>query len=218
MIYSNLPVCDLRNINSIESAKQIEKIENAILVIFPNDIDDDIKSAMCSIQCQNVVSVIYADKSDDVIVTNGITEIANYTLNESSIIICNGIMIVDKLSCEIKGKVYLNGLAAVNESSKDKCKLSLCMVNGMVRNFNFDDYRVYQDTFKLDCDTLRYLNDNTLLIAGNVLEIADDVSVEMLENKKVILFAGNTIRCSKELSGYINAKAMAENGIEIVNE
>lgn len=218
MIYSNIPACDLRNINSVELAKNIQKIENTAAVIFPNDVGNDVKDAMASIKCENVASIIFADKSDDVIIINGVAEISNYNLNDNSIIICNGVMIVDKLSCEIKGRVYLNGLAPVNELSRDKCELSFCMVNGMVKNFNFDDYKVYQDILKLNCDTLKYLNDKTLLIAGNTIEICDDVTVEMLENKKIILFAGNTIRCSKELSGYINAKAMSGNGIEIINE
>ena len=44
--YTNMPVCDLRHLNDVNSIRQIEEIRNIALLILPNDASEEVMSAL----------------------------------------------------------------------------------------------------------------------------------------------------------------------------
>ncbi len=219
MIFSELPICDLRFADSIEDIRKIERIEEVAMVIFPEDADDEIKSALALIPQKEVALTVYVKKSSKISVVNGFSVIGDNSFSGSDDwIIANGMIIIDSLSENATGNIGLNGMAIVKSSLKDIMNVHFPMINGMVKYLDFEDFKIYQNTVELDADTLQYIDSKTVVTAGNKIELADDITVELLEEKGIILVAGNEISCRKNIAGYVKAKAFAGSNISVVDE
>ena len=66
---------------------------------------------------------------------------------------------------------------------------------------------------EIEAATLSYLPENTFLIVANRLAFADDVTPEMLIEKKIQVLAGNNIEAPKHLIPYLTATATVGNKI-----
>lgn len=220
MTYSNLPVCDLRHIEDIEAIKNIELIEEVAVLVLPEDADENIKSLLSTIPQKNVATTIYIKKSVDFKVVNGCIEIdkRNFSDGLESVTVVNGIVVVSKNSQNLNGKFIVNGMVIINNKIADACNLQFPMLNGMVKYLDFESYKVFNDTLNLDADTLRFLSPDTLIIAGNTIDICEDVTYEMLSDKNIILIAGNVIKCNKSIAGFVKATAIYGNCVEIKDE
>ncbi len=220
MTYSNLPVCDLRHIEDVEAIKNIELIEEVAVLVLPEDADENIKSLLSTIPQKNVATTIYIKKNIDIKVVNGCIEIdnGNFFYGSESLTVVNGIVIVGENAKNLNGKFIVNGMVIINNKIAKACNLQFPMLNGMVKYFDFDSYKIYNNNLTLDADTLKYISPNTLIIVGNTLDICEGVNVEMLSNKNIILIAGNEIKCNKSIAGFVKATAIYGNCVIIKDE
>lgn len=216
--YVNMPVCDLRQLNDVQTIKVIEKIANIALLILPKDADDDVKNALESVPKANIASVIYLNKDDNLVAINGLNEITDndFKKDGNSFIIINGVGIIQSISKEAKGTLSVNGVIVIHESLKNNCSFTFGMINGVKVYLDFDSYKGYQNEIKINAQFLSYLKPKTLLLAGNNMIIENDVTVDLLEQTQPILLAGNKIICYDNICGYIKATATVGNSVEVL--
>lgn len=220
MVYSGMPVCDLRHIDSVEAARSIEKIEGVAMVLFPEHADADVKAALAAVPMEGVASVIYVPAGAKVNIINGVSEIdgSSFSGEAEDICIINGVGIIRQIPENARGRIYVNGVLILHESLRDACRFSFPMINGMVKYIDFENYKIFGFRGDLDADTLQYLGRKTLFMAGYELYIDSDITPEMLQEKEIILMAGYQITCCRNVAGYIRATAVVGNAIHVLDE
>lgn len=218
--YHNLPVCDLRHINDLETIRQIEGIHNVAVLVHAKDASDEIKNALEKIPKHNVASTVYLDKNADIHMMNGITELndGDFKTASDSVFIINGIAVIGPVSKEKTASVIFNGILAIHESLKKNCALTFLIKNGVMAYADFDSHKLYPNKMILDAGTLSYLKPKTMLVAGNSIHVEKDITADMLKEKQAILFAGNEISCYADAAPYIRATATCGNDIKVMSE
>lgn len=71
----------------------------------------------------------------------------------------------------------------------------------------------YPDEIVIDAEFVSYLNPNTAVVVGNKIILEPDVTVPILQDKKVTLIAGNMVIFHKDILSYIKANAIAGNKV-----
>ena len=213
----NLPVCDLRNIKTAEAAKSIEEIANCALVIMPKEGDDDLLNALATIPQKNVASTVSLPASADVSLRNGVVTLtaAMMSSETETYYLVNGITVVEPIPADKKATLVANGVIVMHEKNRAESGLKLGAVNGITAYADFEHSVVQDGSFEIDADFLKYVKPKTLVIAGDSIEIADDVAVENLAEKISFMIAGDSIVCPKAVSGYVRANSTCGDGIEV---
>lgn len=134
MKYKDMVICDLRHLNNAEVIREIEEIENIVLLILPKDADDAVKNAFGKVKQKHIVSTVYLSKDADVGTVNG-TAIINPP-SEEKIYVINGKAYVAPLNGK-KIKVVVNGEMVACEQDLKEGNIETVSVNGTVR---YDDY------------------------------------------------------------------------------
>lgn len=216
-VYENIATLDLRHLTA-EAAKQIEGISNIALLIKPKDGPAELMEAIAAIPVHNIASTVFLQMDEELTMFNGVSELDDslFRADGKSFIICNGICIISELSPESRGRILVNGMLLMKKGMQGKeIGVAIEAVNGVRLYLDFEEYKVFQNQLELDAATISYLSPGTALLTGNQINIADDVTVEMLEEKKVTLISGNEIICNKELAPYIRVKAFVGNQIRV---
>ena len=213
----NLPVCDLRNIKTAEAARKIEEITNCALVIMPQDGDDELLTALASIPQTNVASTVSLPANADVSLRNGVTTLTAGMMSsdKETYYLINGITVVESIPADKKGTLIANGVIVLHEKNRAECGLKFGTVNGITAYADFENTVVQDDSFEIDADFLKYVKPKTLLIAGDSIDIAEDVAVDELAEKISFMLAGDKIVCPKAVSGYVRANSTCGDGIEL---
>lgn len=215
--YVNMAVCDLRAIQSVEGARGIERIENVALLLLPKDAAPEVMEALCAIPRSNVASVLYLDIAGDVRIGNGLIELndKSFRADGSTVAISNGCALVRSLSPETRGSVVANGILAIHESLRDVCALDFPLINGCIQYADFEDAKLYPSCLDADAAFLSYLKPKTLLVVGDTLYMADDVTAELLEQKQVQIIVGNKLYCYPQAASYLKATSTVGNGVVV---
>lgn len=215
MKYSDMLICDLRNIKSVEAAKEIEEINDVLLLLTPKNADSELMNAFAAIPKKDILMEYAVDMDAEVKTVNGSTEINDSLAgnDKETILIVNGMAILTKLSADKKLSLIVNGMLLINDNYADN--VNVISVNGSTIHAKFDEYRFFGNKFTLDADMLAYIKSGTALVAGNKMKIKPDVTVDMLRDNAIILVAGNKIECSKTIAGYVKATAYVGNKVEV---
>lgn len=220
--YQNMPVCDLRHLTDPKAVREIEEISNIAFLIYPKTNDPELQAAFAAIPTSNIASVIFldTDKSINVQMINGGKEFTETDFPEEreSIYIINGIGYIPDLSREIRGEIYCNGMLVIQKKVKELCHLSFPMMNGMIKYLDFDDVRLYPNEMALDSETITYFQNRTLVVGGNLLRLEKDVTVELLQQKELMLIVGNCLECYPPIAPYIKATATVGNQIKVIQD
>ena len=213
--YTNIPVCDLRHL-TVEAVSDIKEICNVACLILPKDADSELLTVIGRVEKTNVAATLYLDVNDEITMMNGVISVGDgyFKPDGSTVMVINGLCTAKNLSKEAKGKIYLNGMMILPQALEQSCGLSFLMLNGTVKYLDYDHIQQSGTNVELDADMLSYLEPATLIIAGKEIRVAPDVTGEMLKNKQIILYAGQSIICHKNSAGYIKATATA--GKEII--
>ena len=75
-----------------------------------------------------------------------------------------------------------------------------------------------RDTIEIDGDTVRSFDYNTLVAAGNNVDIDNNMTEQMLSDKKITFAAGNEVKCGKNILGYVKVTSTVGNKITETNE
>lgn len=217
---SDMVMCDLRYVTTIEQAKAIEEISDIVMLILPKDAPDEVMSAISAIPKHDIVTEMQISKDAMISTINGTTEINDGFFGKASesVLIINGIGIVCRLKKQCSGTVVLNGMLIISENSKDMADFNYASLNGRVIYADFDVYNFQANNSIIDADYLKYAKNKTAMIAGNNIIIAGDVSVEMLQDKDLQLIAGNNVVCRREIAGYVKTIATVGNKIVLSEE
>ena len=216
--YHDLASLDLRRMANAQSMREIEQISDIGVVIFPSDADDETMAAISAIPVSDVGQVLYLKQNEQVQICNGfqVFEADTYSTcaeDETRVVIINGVALF--LDGPNVGTVTVNanGICIMREGGKNLDRIRYAMVNGFNCKKSFSDYVIFQNKMTLDADMLESLEPKTLVLCGNKLTIARDVTLQALKEKEVVLIVGNKLYCPKELMGYLKVKALIGNRI-----
>ena len=199
----NMPICDLRSFTDLEVIRGIECIRNVALLVMPKDAPDDVLQALYAIPMQNIASTVSLPRGVRLNSVNGVSEISDADLSrtEPTVLIINGIAIIPSLSPDVRATFYVNGLILINEKLRSHPGLEFAMTNGLKVFAPFDKYKIFPHQVEIDRDFLTWLPVDTAIIAGNRILIAKDVTVELLQMKKVTFIAGKPDHLSQTRPG-----------------
>ena len=85
-------------------------------------------------------------------------------------------------------------------------------------DFDEDKMKFFSNEVEVDADFIRNLEIGTLVAAGNTMTISAEVTEETIINNDIKFFAGNTIKCSAEIKGCIQARSVVGNRIEVMKK
>lgn len=203
---------DLRNY-SVEALRKIKKITKCAVVIVPSDASEAWYDAFGCIEIKLCASIVRVGMNEIIKRANGITSINDSNVDDKfGLYYIKGIGIIE--TREKSPKIFISGMCI---ERKNAC-FDLANLNGV--SFVIDDnveYKLYSDSANIDSDTLKHLNNDTVIIAGNEINIDSNVTEEMLSQKSIKFIAGNNVVCNKEIYGYVNANSQVGNEIKIKN-
>jgi|LSQX01.3.fsa_nt_gb hypothetical protein len=211
----NMPICDLRNHTDIAVIQAIESIQNVAMVILPKEAPSDVLQALHSIPMRNVAAVITLDRNDRIQIINGLSVIGNADLGTegNTTLVVNGIAVIADLSPEVRASIYLNGIVLIQEKLRSHPGLNFAMTNGIKVYANFAKYKLFPDEVTLDLDFLTWLDPDTVIAAGNKIIVGNDVTIDLLREKRLTLVSGNVVVCPAALKGYIQSISTVGNKI-----
>ena len=220
----NIALLDLQNFTA-EALREIKKIESCAMLLVPKNASDEWKNAYAKITIRNVASIIEVSYSK-YSVLNGMVTLNDKNVSDSfyrrafaknvsddCLYIVNGIVILETV--EKIPDLCVNGLLL----KRKKSRYEMTRMNG--RSVEVEDNVVikpYPNTIEIDGDTVRSFDYNTLVAAGNNVDIVDDVTEQMLSDKKITFAAGNEVKCGKSILGYVKVNSTVGNKITEKNE
>ena len=215
MIYHNVVVCDLRHIITVEEARRIESISNVVMLILPGDAPHEVQEALAAVPKQNVVTTLYLKANDRTSILNGSALLGNgdFPPEGEAHFVVNGVAVIEDLAEARKGDFVINGIMILHSRLKNHTGLRFSSLNGPKGYVEFDDYKLFSDEVDVDAAFMEFLPERTLIVCGDTIRVAPDVSLDMLRAKKPYFAAGNEIHCSCTVSGYVKANSLSGNGV-----
>lgn len=213
--YSDMGTLDLRMIQSVAQAKEVEEISDIGTLLLPKTLDPETSAAVMAIPKSDIGTTYYLDPEDELRTINGeifLTD-SDFSKEHKTILLVNGIAVVKEISPETTGSIICNGILVVRESMRDQFNVEIMQLNGVKHYIDFDDISVHQNQCLLDADMLEYLEPKTLLFVGNKLDVAENVTSQMLKEKQLVIYVGNKLRCYPQAAGYLRAKAFVGNKV-----
>ena len=198
----NIALLDLQNFTA-EALREIKKIESCAMLLVPKNASDEWKNAYAKITIRNVASIIEVSYSK-YSVLNGMVILNDKNVSDDCL------YIVEKIP-----DLCVNGLLL----KRKKSRYEMTRMNG--RSVEVEDNVVikpYPNTIEIDGDTVRSFDYNTLVAAGNNVDIDNDVTEQMLSDKKITFAAGNEVKCGKSILGYVKVNSTVGNKITEKNE
>lgn len=206
----NSSICDLRDYTA-DTLSKIKQINTSILIL-PEDPDDDFISALTSIKI-NTSTQIKLSKEINISVINGDAELNESKYNENNFLIVNGCLFIKRIDNDNPIDIIVNGIVVCDKHTK----INPMLVNGDCFEIPFeDDYEVksFGNRVCLNNQFFENITKSTIVSCGNKIELDNDVELDTLKSKNILLIAGNKIVCSKEIIGYVNLIGKAGNKIE----
>ena len=208
------PVLDLRDYTP-EALKGIKSINAVAVLILPENPSPEFMEVFSKIPLNAVACQFNVAKERKIVTINGVKNSSDISLPDNCFAIMNGIII---LGSAIKGEnieYALNGIILKKKGIQNEAK---CVSeNGIVYELDFDENKIkfFSNEIEVDADFIRNLEIGTLIAAGNIITISKDVTEEMIVNNDIKFFAGNSIKCSTEIKGCIQARSVVGNRIEV---
>lgn len=202
----NIALLDLQNFTA-GALREIKKIESCAMLLIPKNASDEWKNAYAKITIRNVASIIEVSYSK-YSVLNGMVVLNDKNVSDDCLYIVNGIVILETV--EKIPDLCVNGLLL----KRKKSRYEMTRMNG--RSVEVEDNVVikpYPNTIEIDGDTVRSFDYNTLVAAGNNVDIVDDVTEQMLSDKKITFAAVNEVKCGKNILGYVKVNSTVGNKI-----
>ncbi len=199
---------DLRNY-SVEALNHIRSISMVATIILPSDADEDWYSAFGNIKVNQCASIIRLEKNAVVSKVNGFTILDDTNTEDNGYYFINGCCLIKTI--EKKPFISCNGFCLKYENAV----LDVKHINGTITEIPKDTVlKFYPDSAEIDADTVRNLDANVTVAAGDKICIADDVSEECLKEKNIKFIAGDKIICCEHIFGYVNANSQVGDKIE----
>lgn len=205
-------VVDLREYTP-KALEGIKSINAVAIVILPENPSPEFVEAYSKIHLNAVALTLNLAKDKIIAMFNGVTSLSSISLSDNTVGIFNGIVIMGH-AIENKNVQYIvNGimLKKLGLQHNGKC----LMENGLIFEMDFDENKVKLFTNKIEIDAsfIRNVEDGTLIASGDTIILNNDITEEMIVEKNIQFFAGNSIKCPKNIKGCVQARACVGNKI-----
>ncbi len=210
MKYENVAICDLRNIVSVEQAKQITLISHVAAVIFPEDAPPELREALQMIPMEKVAGTMSLPRETVFSTVNGFGLISEGTVGKDTLLTVNGKAILYGLSPEKQLRLVVNGCVVLHESLRQHPGIQIIACNGTVGYVDFYPNVKTYSNIEVDAAMLHYIKPQTTLFTDEDMVIAPDVTAEMLEEKEIFFISGDGIICPAQAAGYVKAFSYAD--------
>ncbi len=207
----NIAVLDLQNFTA-EALRRIKKIDGCAIILISKNASEEWKNVYANIKIQNVAQIIETDAHKHGVL-NGVVTLNDSNVTDDCIYVINGIAVLETVK-KIPD-LCVNGIIFKRKRSQ----YNISLLNG--RSVELGDevtIKAYMNVVEIDSDTVRNFDNNTCVVAGNIIDIKNDVTEQMLTDKKITFAAGNKVECNKNISGYVKANSIAGNKITEKNE
>ena len=222
--YSGMDILDLREVKSVEALQKIQKINDISVLVLPTDASPEVQFAIAAIPRSNIGKTIYLKDGEPVPYkvqrANGVF-IMEQVPKTSVIIKVNGVCIIPELPGvkeDVSIVLHANGVCLLHSSLRHMGNLELS-INGTLFYEEFDSSKLKMvQNLDIDAATLSYMPEGTVIL-GEELSFAEDVTPEMMMEKKLKILAAETLRAYKGLLPYLKATtSMVNELVEIKSE
>ncbi len=211
IVYNNMEVVDLRPFKEPAALEKIDEINNVELLVIPSNASGEVQAAIAGIPKNRIGRILSLEDDLDISIqnVNGLHTM-NTIPKKVTLLTVNGACIIPDLAInEDTPAIYLcvNGICLIHKNLKKYPSLE-CTVNGLTLYKEFDQDAVKAAVnLELNAEAVSYLMEDAVLMVGNNLRFAEDVTPQMLLDKKVSIVAGNKITAPKHLIPYLSATA-----------
>lgn len=211
IVYNNMEVVDLRPFKEPAALEKIDEINNVELLVIPSNASGEVQAAIAGIPKNRIGRILSLEDDLDISIqnVNGLHTM-NTVPKKVTLLTVNGACIIPDLAInEDTPAIYLcvNGICLIHKNLKKYPSLE-CTVNGLTLYKEFDQDAVKAAVnLELNAEAVSYLMEDAVLMVGNNLRFAEDVTPQMLLDKKVSIVAGNKITAPKHLIPYLSATA-----------
>ncbi len=205
-------VVDLRDYTP-QALSNIKVIEAVALLILPENPSSEFIEAFSKIELSAVGFKLNLPSNKKIAMFNGVTSLSNVKLADNTVGVFNGIVIVGQMIENENAQYIVNGivLKKIGLQNNSQCLLE----NGLIFEMDFDENKVklFSNKIEIDASFIRNVQDGTLIAAGDTIIFNDDISEEIIIEKNLQFFAGNIIKCNKNIKGCVQARSCVGNKI-----
>lgn len=205
-------VVDLRDYTP-QALNNIKSINAVALLILPENPVNEFIEAFSKIKLDAVGFTLNLPNDKKVAMFNGVTSLSSVKLADNTVGVFNGIVIIGQMIENENSQYIVNGivLKKLGLQNNGQC----LMENGLIFEMDFDENKVKLFSNKIDIDAsfIRNVQDGTLVAAGDTITFNNDVTEEIIVEKNLQFFAGNKIKCNKNVKGCIQARSCVGNKI-----
>ncbi len=210
-IMKNMPIADLRTINTVEAAQAIEEMRNIAVLILPEDAEPDVANALHAIPKKNVATVLTLPKEAKVNQMNGQVELTPAILKQEGILLVNGQAIVTGKCDEMNSSIIANGQIIYPKS----CPITLTSCSGQAISFDYETYVNFNEDTSIDADMMELMEYKTFFCCNGDIRFTKDITLDMLKEKlPCFLFNGDVI-CDKKIAAYLKLHSSINGDLKI---
>lgn len=206
-VFKRIAICDLRPINSVESANGIALLSDIAVLIIPKDGNADVLSAIATIPKHNIAVTIALGVNDEII--NGERNLffediydkdIAYVINGSCCILAKDSILIpptDNIpTISINGELYI--------SDSLKKYVDIASTNGVVNSGDYNYIKTLNNVTIIP-SLIEGIRNKTLIIIERKVRFDKSVTVEMLKSKNLLfeLSSFSKFRASKDVKSYI---------------
>lgn len=203
-------VVDLRDYTP-KALSNIKAIGAVAVLILPENPSNEFIEEFSKIKLDAVACTLNLSNDKKIAMFNGITLLSSINLADNTVGVFNGIVIMGHA---IENAQYIvNGIILKKSGLKNNG--NSLMENGLIFEMDFDENKIKLFTSKVDIDLsfIRNAEDGTLIASGNTINLAKDITEEIIIEKNIKFFAANKIVCSKNIKGCVQTRACVANKI-----
>lgn len=206
-VFKRIAICDLRPINSVESANEIALLSDIAVLIIPKDGNADVLSAIATIPKHNIAVTIALGVNDDII--NGERNLffediydkdIAYAINGSCFILAKDSILIPPT--ENKPKISVNGKLYISDSLIKY--VNIFSTNGAINSGDFNFIKSINNVV-ITPSLIDGLKNKTLIIIEKNVRFDKRVTVEMLLSKNLLfeLSVFSKFKARKDVKSYI---------------
>lgn len=207
-------VVDLRDYTP-QALNNIKVIEAVALLILPENPSNEFIEAFSKIKLDAVGFKLNLPRDKKVAMFNGVTSLSSVKLSDNTVGVFNGIVIIGQMLENENAQYIVNGivLKKIGLQNNGQC----LMENGLIFEMDFDENKVklFSNKIEIDASFIRNVQDGTLIAAGDTIVFNNDITEEIIVEKNVQFFAGNKIKCNKDIKGCVQARSCVGNKIVV---
>lgn len=210
-VMKNMLIADLRSVNSVEAARNIEEVKNVVTLILPENGDPEVLDAIAAIPKINIANTIYLPIGAPTRSINGSARLSAPMLQQEGLLVISGSCVVTEVCNDCKAILSIAGSLKHPKS----CAVKIVNVAGSCKALDYEHYISFDDDFELDAATLDLLDYKTLLDIDGDLYVSKNVSLEQLKEKMPYFIVDGDVRCTQELAAYMKLRAEIDGRLRI---